>query len=269
MSELTVLMSVYNIGNGVPKRAIDSILNQSLCDFEFIIVNDNPLNPELTELLNEYEKKDKRIKLIFNDKNLGVSLSKNKGIKSASGKYIAIMDSDDVAAHDRLKIQYQFLADNQEVDAVGSAIEYFDENLNKTIFIRKYNFQVKDEIRQFSPMAHPSLMIKKDLYYLYGFYEPDLHAAEDYSIIFKWYINNCKLFNLPEVLIRYYQSSGNIKSTKTKDTIRNTLKVKKKYKKIIKFSLADNVRMLLEQSLIYLPAGMIIKLFYIFNKMKK
>lgn len=131
--KISVIMSVYN---GMPylKEAVQSILKQTFKDFEFIVVNDASTDDSWQYLkgLN-----DKRIKLIINEKNLGLATSLNDGIKIAKGNFIARMDADDVSKPDRLEVQYKFLTKNPEIDLCGSWADIIDEK-GKIVAEKKY-----------------------------------------------------------------------------------------------------------------------------------
>ena len=116
--KISVLMSVYNESNKELDEAILSILRQSLQDFELIIVNDDPVDVQHQQALQEWAKRDKRIILVQNDKNIGLAASMNKALRLAHGEYIARMDADDISAPDRLSRQLNIHAD--EVIAITS-----------------------------------------------------------------------------------------------------------------------------------------------------
>ena len=161
---VSVVMPVYN-GERFLKDAIESILNQTYKNFEFIIVDDGSTDDSL-KIIKEYQKKDKRIRLIENKKNLGQAKSLNKGLSLAKGKYYAKMDSDDIACKKRIEKEVDFLERNNDYVIVGSNLEIIDEN-NNTIGYRFYP-QKNKEIRKLiiikSPFAHPSVMIKWQIF---------------------------------------------------------------------------------------------------------
>ena len=103
--EITVLLSVFN-GEKWLKYSIESILNQSFRDFEFLIINDGSID-STKKILEQYAKDDSRIRLIHQS-NKGLTYSLNYGIKLAKGKWIARIDCDDIASPERLKRQYEF-----------------------------------------------------------------------------------------------------------------------------------------------------------------
>lgn len=103
---VSVVMAIYNEPVEWMRQAIDSILYQSFKDFEFIIINDNPIRVENKEILDEYSAKDSRVIVVLNEENIGLTKSLNKGLAIASGEYIARMDADDIAMPERLRMQY-------------------------------------------------------------------------------------------------------------------------------------------------------------------
>lgn len=126
MPEVSVIMGVFNSAKKVGV-AIESILNQTFTDFEFIICDDASTD-NTYETIKEYAGKDKRIKLLKNEKNLGLAGTLNICLESARGKYIARMDDDDFSHPQRFEKQIKFLDENPEYAIVGTSKNYFDEN---------------------------------------------------------------------------------------------------------------------------------------------
>jgi glycosyltransferase involved in cell wall biosynthesis len=116
---VTVLMPVYNTEMYL-KEAIDSILNQTFRDFEFIVINDGSTD-STSDIIESYS--DPRIIYLQNEKNLGVATSLNKGLSIAKGTYIARMDGDDVSRCDRLEKQVAFMDANPEIGVCGTWLE--------------------------------------------------------------------------------------------------------------------------------------------------
>ncbi len=113
--KVTVLMSVYN-GEKYLHEAIDSIVNQTFRDFEFLIINDASTD-RTSEILKSYQ--DPRIRIINNEKNIGLTRSLNKGLKVAKGEYIARMDADDISTPDRLDKQVAYMDNHPEKALLG------------------------------------------------------------------------------------------------------------------------------------------------------
>lgn len=105
-------MSGYKEDIRYLKESINSILNQTYTDFELIFLLDNPSNKDITDLLNDYCKKDKRIRFFINEENLALAKTLNKALTFVKGEYIARMDADDVSMPNRLEAQLNYLLKN-------------------------------------------------------------------------------------------------------------------------------------------------------------
>ena len=116
---VSVLMSVYNTKEEYLRKAVESILNQSFTDYEFIIFNDGG-DKKITTIIQGYS--DKRIRLVENSENIGLTKNLNKGITMARGKYIARMDADDISLPNRLKVQYYYMEKHPDIDILGGAV---------------------------------------------------------------------------------------------------------------------------------------------------
>jgi len=119
MSQVTIIMPVYN-GEVYLREAIDSILDQTLTDFEFLILNDGSSDHSV-DIVRSYD--DPRIRLVENEANLGVVQTLNRGLDLANGTFIARMDCDDRSLRDRLARQVAFLDDHPEVGICGTWME--------------------------------------------------------------------------------------------------------------------------------------------------
>ena len=161
MPKVTVLMSVYN-GEKHLREAIDSILNQTFGDFEFLIINDGSTD-RTADILQSYQ--DSRIKIIHNEKNIGLTKSLNKGLKLAKGEYLARMDADDISYPNRLEVQYEYMEKNPNVGIVGSWNDVIDD-IGNTIGFWKCNYSSEEiyYILNFrNCLTHCSVLFKKEL----------------------------------------------------------------------------------------------------------
>ena len=159
--DVSVILSAYNEEERWFREAVESIINQSYENFEFILILDNPNNTLLEEIINEYCNKDNRIVYIKNEKNLGLVKSLNKGLEYAKGKYIARMDADDIANVDRLKKQYEFMEANKDIDLIGTSVDFIDENnciIQKNTFVVKNSDKIKDYLKCFLPSSFNSIL---------------------------------------------------------------------------------------------------------------
>lgn len=210
--EVTVLMSVYN-GEKYLRQAVESILSQSMPDFEFIIIDDGS-NDNSLAIIRCYS--DPRIRLIQNKTNFGLVKSLNIGIELAKGKYIARMDCDDVSLPERLTKQKQYLDKHPEVGVVGTGFQIVDEN---GIIISTHNFPLQHDVIRwslcfFSPIVHPSVMMRKDVVLKVGKYDPARQYAQDYDL-WRRLSNITCLANLRDSLLFLRKHDKNISAVRS------------------------------------------------------
>jgi len=195
--KISVIMSVYN-GEKYLREAINSILNQTFKNFEFIIVNDGSTDSSL-DIIKSYN--DARI-VVIDQKNTGQGIGRNIAIKHSNGEYIAILDADDISMPDRLQLQYDFLEKHPECVAVGSNAEIIDKDSN---YVYTSNQALSwEEIKNnlpSMPFIHSSTMYRKTAFDKVGGY-PDMRSAED-AVLFNKFAKIGELRNLPDVLIKY------------------------------------------------------------------
>ena len=224
--KLSVIMSVYN-GRRYLKEAVESILNQTFKNFEFIIIDDGSTDKS-PQILDEYAKRDKRIRVIH-QKNIGLTKSLNKALKLAQGRYIARMDADDIAYKSRFKKQVKFLQKHPKIGLVGSYVDVIDEK-GKTIGQFIYptsDKKIKKELIKKNPFCHPIVMFKKEVTEKTGAYNEDFSAAQDYDFwmrISKYY----QMVNLPEVLGAWRIERESITSQKNLSQIKANLHIQRK-----------------------------------------
>ena len=189
-------MPVYN-GEKYLKEAIDSILNQTYGDFEFIILNDGSTD-RTEEIILSYD--DPRIVYVKNEENLQIVKTLNKGIDLAKGKYIARMDADDISLPERFKKQVNYLENNKNIDICGTFIKHFGAKSR----IQEYpifNEDIKVNLLFNAALAHPTVMVKKSCF-LKNKYDDLYNQAEDYALWVNM-IGEYRFMNIPEVLLLY------------------------------------------------------------------
>jgi len=214
---ITVLMPVYN-GEIYLAEAIESILDQTFKNFEFLIVNDGSTDNSVS-IIEDFAKKDERIRLINNKKNKGIVGALNTGLEDAKGEYIARMDSDDISVPERLEKQVKFMDDNPEVGICGSWIKLFGKADN--IVKNPVNHDdIMCNLLFYNAIAHPSVIIRSELFKKNNLKYSNFSHAEDFEL---W--TRCgflfKLHNIPEILLKYRISSQNVTSQK-KDVLAET-----------------------------------------------
>ena len=254
--KISVIMPVYNTKQWV-WEAIESILDQSFWDFEFIIVDDCSTDWSY-EICKEYAEKDKRIKLYRNEKNRWVAFTKNRLISLTSTNYITSQDSDDISCVDRLKLEYLFLEENKDYSVVSWNNIIIDEEW-KVIWYRKYSNNIRNIILKKTPVSHPTTMMRKsDFLSVWGY--SDVKYIEDYSLWIKFYNKWYKIKNLDKYLL-YYRLRQWAQKSNIKWTIRGTLKCQKNAYSLIKPSFSDLFYHFMLYCLLLLPNNMIIEIF--------
>ncbi|MFZ6664545.1 glycosyltransferase family 2 protein [Peijinzhouia sedimentorum] len=216
---LSVLMSVYN-GEEYLNEAIESILNQSFSDFEFLIINDASTDNS-HDIILAYE--DPRIRLVNNITNIGLTRSLNKGIELSKGDFIARMDADDISLCNRLATQIEFLNRNPEVALVGSFGIFFNNDTlrDQLVSVQAQSDLIFTELFFKNNFIHSSVMFKKSLVATIG-YNVNLPFAQDYylwtQVAYKYPVANIEL-----PLIKYRIHSKSISLNK-KDQQDNCVK---------------------------------------------
>lgn len=200
---ISVIMSTYNESTLELSQSIDSILNQTYHDFEFIIVCDNPRNIELIELLNKYKQIDKRIRLINNQENIGLALSLNKAANQAVGDYLFRMDADDIAYPNRMMEQYKEITENN-LDLVCSGYDFINEasELIHT-YVEDDKYQEVGDIIPFQvAIHHPTVMMKKTFFDAVGGYR-NFICAQDYDLWLRMWCAGAKMKKINMALLQY------------------------------------------------------------------
>ena len=198
---ISVVMAVYNCENFL-RIAIESILNQSFIDFEFIIINDGSTDKS-PHIINSFT--DERIR-VFNQENQGLAYSLNFGISMAKGKYIARMDADDISLPERFQVQYNYMEKNKNVDVLGGAMLYINENgnyLGRSFSLISTNI-IKYYLLNFdNVISHPTVFIRSSSIDKYGKYFSRLRLNEDYHLWNKFLRKGADIRNISNVLIQY------------------------------------------------------------------
>ncbi|MDK2932820.1 MAG: hypothetical protein PWP27_630 [Clostridiales bacterium] len=235
LTEVSVLMPVFN-GEKYLKESIESILNQTYNNFEFIIINDGSTDNSL-HIINEYAKKDNRI-VVISRKNKGLVYSLNEGLAIAKGEYVARMDCDDVSMPERFGKQVQYMEQNREVSIIGTFIQTFgilDEQI-KTKYERWFNFKfdtknIEEIFLKRCVICHPSVMMRKKVLQDLNGYSYRYKCAEDYDLWLRAIKKGYKLAQLEEKLIKYrvHTESKSYKDNQDYSAIKDVINIKLDY----------------------------------------
>ncbi|MBI4402731.1 MAG: glycosyltransferase [Deltaproteobacteria bacterium] len=197
--QVTVLMSVHNGGKHLEK-AVRSVLEQTLGDFEFLIIDDGS-HDQSAAILDDYRKRDNRV-VVYTQTHKGLIFSLNKGCRLARGRYIALMDADDIAVKEKLERQIVFLEDNPDFAIVGGNVATIDDNDR---VVGSSNFPVRDKdikeaLIHYCPLCHPTVVMRKAVFECSGGYRCAFVHAEDYDLWLR-VSEHFKLANLSEVVL--------------------------------------------------------------------
>ncbi|MGX7092019.1 glycosyltransferase [Hutsoniella sourekii] len=208
--KISVLMSVYNEETYLIRQAVDSILNQTFTDFEFILINDNPNSSRISDLLKEYDKNDSRIILITNPENLGLHETLRRGIKLCNTNYILRMDADDISFENRFQVQFDLIT-KYDYDLIGLNYQRIDLEGN---IIRKGSSDdlqgaVNTNLLIKNSIPHSSFLVKKSALNKIGSYR-DLFYAEDYDLLLRIISAGGIIYRTKEVLMQVRENPDGI-----------------------------------------------------------
>lgn len=202
--KISVLMPVYKTPNDFLVEAIKSILNQTFKDFEFLILDDCPTDTR-EDIVKSFN--DDRIKYFKNEKNLGISASRNKLINLASGEYLAVFDHDDISLPTRLEKEAKFLDENKSVGVVGCQMKFMYADYTTTHPLT--NQLIKGTMLSNCCISHTASMIRKSVLIDNNIrYEANFSPCEDYMLWAR--LMDVTIFhNINEVLVLYRDSDQN------------------------------------------------------------
>ena len=201
---ISVVMPVYNAEKYL-REAIDSILNQTYTNFEFIVINDGSTDGS-ADIVRSYN--DPRIVFVDNPKNAGLVAVLNQGLDMARGKYIARMDADDISMPERFKKQIEFMEKHRNVGVSGTFFHIFGDGIDR-IETKTLYPKLKDMLAT-SPVGHPTVMMRRNVLNKYNLrYDPRYKHAEDYELWLR-VRKYTKIANIPEVLLNYRWTGENV-----------------------------------------------------------
>jgi glycosyltransferase involved in cell wall biosynthesis len=207
MPTISVLMPVFNAQKDL-RLAIDSILNQSFTDFEFLIIDDGSTD-QSAQIFKSYA--DSRIRFLRNPKNLGLVPTLNRGLSEARGKYIARMDADDISEPLRFESQVALL-ENDQADICGGLFRVIDAQGKVTNDV-SVPFQEDDLIACLAntvPFAHGSVMMRKSFLHQHRLEYGPSPYAEDYDLWIRIFECGGRFVNVPQIIFQYRNYSSSL-----------------------------------------------------------
>lgn len=226
---VSIIMAVYNGQNYLPK-AIESILNQTYHDFEFIIVDDGS-SDNTDNICRDYALQDPRIILLRNRQNQGLTYSLNKAWKASKGNYIARMDADDISLPNRLEIQVNYMDTHPKIGLLGTFYQEIDNNnqvTKKNIRFPTNPILIKWRLCFENPIPHPTIIMRRSIFEYMGGYGEVWKTTQDYDL-FTRLSRITKLANYPEVLYYWRVHKDSISSKRNSEQRENAIRISQKY----------------------------------------
>ena len=217
---VSVVMATFNEPTDIVGKAIESILSQSFQNFELLILDDST-NQETIDFLDSFNCLP-NVSVIRKDSRMGLSGARNVGIQNSRGKYIAIMDADDISLNKRLELQVDYLENNPLCYVLGGQINIIDMD-DRIISSRRYPLK-GNKLKLFAsyrnPIAHPTVMFRRELYDLGFIYDESLEMSEDLDLWIRIMNANYQIENLTDTVVNYrVNSSFTVKRVSKKQKI--------------------------------------------------
>lgn len=217
-------MAVYN-GEAFLREAIDSILEQTIRDFEFVIVDDGSTD-RTAEIVRSYQ--DSRILLVQNEENIGLTRSLNAGIAISRGKYVARMDADDISMPERFQRQVEFLERNPGIGVCGTAMKVFGEG-EQTWAHPLDSEAIKAAMIFNNALFHPTVMIRNEVLRRHDLmYDVTYRTSQDYDLWTRMAAHT-EFANLGDVLVRYRRHSAAVGRRHIRNQTKASIRIKSRY----------------------------------------
>ena len=261
---VSVIMATFNEPVRYIKESIESILNQTFTNFEFIIIDDST-NPETIEAINSYAEDD-RIIIIREKSRMGFTRALNEGLKMAKGQFIVRMDGDDISLKNRLEKQLEYLISHKEIDILGGNMLIINES---GTVVSQRNYPTNGLSLQFSaifrsPVAHPTVMFRRSIVENHLFYDETFTKAEDTEYWFRLRNKGFTIANLPVNLLRF-RISGDLAKKRSYEHFSYNFKAR--YKNFSwKYFYVDIPSILATRCYVFIPKKLISLYYSIENK---
>lgn len=262
---ISVIMATFNDNLSYLEDAINSILQQTFTDFEFIIVDDS-INNCTIKYLEEKAEKDQRIRIVHSNQKKGFVASLNIGLNIAQGKYIARMDGDDISYLDRFAKQYLFLEKNIDIDLVGTNCYIINENRKITSKIKfptnKHILNIYSILR--CPLQHGTVMFRKKLLNEGFYYDENFKKCEDLELWLRLLKSGKKIANIP-IYLYEFRIGNNYAKKRSKEHFLYNVKARKINFTFKRF-FSGTIGILISELYTLIPTKIKSYLYYLLNK---
>jgi glycosyltransferase involved in cell wall biosynthesis len=241
MCRVSVVMPAYNAASTV-ESAMRSVLAQTFGALELIVIEDGS-SDGTAAVVERVAGEDERVRVLRNERNLGLIRSIQRGLEAARGEYVARMDADDLCAPERIERQVAFLEAHPGIAVVGSRYRLFSESpADARVDPAHDAFYTADGIRRGrTPVPHPTACFRAALIARYGTYDPAWANAEDHELWARWYAQGARFAVLPERLLDYRVHAASVTASKSRAVVAMSLRV--------------NLRAIVRYRIRMLPAG--------------
>lgn len=228
--KLSVILPTYN-GSKYIKDAIESILMQDFDNFELIIINDCSSDNTL-EIIEQYAKKDSRIRVFSNSENLKLPKSLNFGFSKATGEYFTWTSDDNIFKQGALKFMVEYLDKNPDADLISCSFDKIDENNN--LLMNADNLSSRQSTAYLASYCNvgPCFMYRKTIADKVGGYDSDMFCGEDYDYWCRIAIAG-NIHYVKNNFYKYRVQSQNLSSTQVSKLLNNTAVIHQKYANMI------------------------------------
>jgi len=231
---ISVILPTHNRAKYI-RRAIESAMGQSYSNIELIVINDASTDNTL-EIISGMSLNNPKITIVNNERNVGIVVSLNKGIKVAKGKYIARLDDDDIWCDEKkIEKQVAFLENNQDYVLVGGGVIRVNQSGREIIryFLPKEDEDIRKVILTNNTFVHTSVLFRKDVFDKVGGYDHNFLFVEDWDLWMKMGTVG-KFYNFQEFFVRYldqeYDNPGHYRNRGIRRKIGLNIKLRRKYK---------------------------------------
>ena len=229
---VSVIMPAHNAALYLAE-AIESVLAQTWEKMELIMVDDASTD-KTEEIIRQYMKKDRRVRYLENKFQSGQSASRNRAIREARGKYVMIVDSDDICLPARFAVQVAYMEKNPEIGILGTDWRYFTKDDQSDGVLASCP---DDSLRRaLPPVNNPTCCIRREIFDRYGYYDSRFDNAEDTELWFRWHAQGVRFANLHQVLYHKRTHASNVSVLRLRSQIGLMLRI------LVRSILRDRVR---------------------------
>lgn len=227
----SVLLTVYKTDSPEYfRQSLESMVSQTLPSDDIVIVKDGPVPESIQLIIDEMSLMFSSIHQLQLEKNVGLGLALNEGLKVCKNELVARMDSDDISLPERCKKQVEMFASDPDLDIVGCAVKEFVESPDNIVGKRDVpldNESIHKYNRRRDPFNHPTVMYKKSKVMQYGPYG-NYRKNQDTDLWIKMLSNGCKAANCPEYLLMFRFDENTYKKRKSWINTKLLIEIRKK-----------------------------------------